>query len=267
MTSTQHWTQFHIFQSKIEAKFIPIVLTPITNSINAFVERDFKKLDDLGIAGKLVPIFNNLYYQCGFSYGYSIYRQYKSTKAGPVTPESIAQAVVNELRLSLLTNVHGIEQSIKDAILATIQQGQAEGWSYEKTSQQVQDVASIMRSRRIVRTESVKASNMSATIGAKHTGLVMDKKWISAKDNRVRGNPNGKYPNSQFDHWDMDGQIVPMDRPFYLSGIDELQFPGDPKGSPGDIINCRCVCSFVPRRDERGRAIRVQPGSLQMSLS
>jgi hypothetical protein len=263
------WMKFHSFQAKIENKFVPIVLTPIKNSINAFVARGLTKLDDLGIAGKLIPVLNNLYYQCGYGYGYGVYKQFRNVKR-MITPEDIAREVVNELRLSLLINVHGIEDTIKAAILQKIQEGNVQGWSYEKTAQAVEGVASIVRSRRIVRTESVKASNMSAINGAKATGLLMDKQWISAKDARVRGNPGGKYPESEFDHWDMNGRIVAMDAPFFLGsrtgGSDQLQFPGDPKGSPADIINCRCVCSFIPRRDERGRAIRYTPGAFQMAI-
>lgn len=264
-TERETWLKFSSFQQKIEKKFIPIVLTPIANSVNAFVARNLTKLDELGLAGKLIPVLNNLYYQCGYGYGYSVYKDLKRTKAA-ITPEDIAREVVNELRISLLTNVNGIEFTVKEAILEVIQRGQREGWSYEKTAQQVKDVASIVRSRRIVRTESVKASNLSAVLGAKRTGLLMDKQWISAKDKRVRGNPSGLYPFSQFDHWDMNGQRVPMDRPFFLGsrtgGSDELDYPGDPKGQPGDIINCRCVCSFVPKVDERGRVIRIAPSQI-----
>lgn len=267
MISTQHstWLFFNAFQQKIEKKFIPIILTPIANSVNAFVARNLTKLDDLNLAAKLIPVFNNLYFQCGYGYGYSVYKQMKATKIVGVTPEDIAREVVNELRLSLLNNVNGIEATVKEAILNVIQQGQINGWGYEKTARAVEGVASMVRARRIVRTESVKASNMSGYLGAKRTGLLMDKQWISAKDNRVRGNPGGKYPNAQFDHWDMNGQIVPFDRPFFLSArtgfaSDELQFPGDPKGSPADIINCRCVVGFIPKRDQTGRLIRISAG-------
>ncbi len=271
MTQTEHWQKFHVFQAKIEAKFIPIVLTPITSTINTFIERGMKGLDDLGLAPKLIPIINNLYYQCGYSYGYSTYKAYKNVKViSPVTPEDIAREVVAELRLSLLIDVHGIEQTVKDVIAKKILEGRINGWSYEQTAQAVEGVASIMRSRRIVRTESVKASNLSAILGVKRTGIAMNKQWISAKDSRTRGNPAGLYPNSEFDHFDMDGQVVPMDRPFYLSGrkggTDELQYPGDPHGSEADIINCRCVVAFIPKRDENGRVVRIAPGSFQMQL-
>lgn len=255
------WVKFSSFQQKIEKKFIPIVLTPLQNSVNAFVARNITKLDDIGLAGRLIPVLNNLYYQCGYGYGYSVYRDLKRMKVA-VTPEDIAREVVNELRLSLLTNVNGIEFSLKEAILAKIQEGQANGWSYEKTAQEVKGIANIARSRRIVRTESVKGSNLAAVLGAKRTGILMDKQWISAKDVRVRGNPAGKYPLSEFDHWDMNGQRVPMDRPFFLGGrrgaSDELLYPGDPKGQPADIINCRCVCAFVPHTDDAGRVVRTR---------
>lgn len=176
--------------------------------------------------------------------------------------DDIAKQIIAELRLSLLNNVHGITDSIKEDILHWIQVGQEKGWSYDETAKMIQDkVGSAYRSQRIVRTESVKASNMGGIAGAKRTGLLMDKVWINAKDNRVRGNPAA--PESQFDHWDIGGHILPIDQPFLLgsrttgNASDSLMFPGDPKGNPADIINCRCTLGYIPRRDENGLPIRV----------
>lgn len=271
MTLTeQHtaWLKFHSFQSKIEIKFIPLVLKPMQEVVQKFIDAGLPSAqinDYIQLAGVLTPIINNLYYQCAYGYGYSVYKQYNNVKRFSPA-EDIARYVINQLRLSLMNNVNGIEASIKDAILKAIQDGFDNGWSYEKTAQKVNSIVDIVRSRRIVRTESVKASNMSAIEGARRTGVLMDKRWISARDNRVRGNPAGLYPNSQFDHWDMQGQVVPMDRPFYLSGTDELQYPGDPNGSPGDIINCRCTIGFIPKRDENGRVIRAPQSLLAASV-
>ena len=39
---------------------------------------------------------------------------------------------------------------------------------------------------------------------------------------------------------DARNQRVPIDQPF-ISGGEELMFPGDPSGSPENIINCHCV--------------------------
>ena len=46
-------------------------------------------------------------------------------------------------------------------------------------------------------------------------------------DERVRGNPNGKYPNAKYNHWEREGQIFSVDEP-----------PED--GHPGEPIRCRC---------------------------
>jgi hypothetical protein len=40
-------------------------------------------------------------------------------------------------------------------------------------------------------------------------------------------------------HRDADGQTVPVFMPFQVAG-EPLQFPGDPSGSPENVINCRC---------------------------
>lgn len=60
-----------------------------------------------------------------------------------------------------------------------------------------------------------------------------EKVWIAVLDQKTR-----------IGHVFADGQIVDADEPFLVDG-EYLMFPGDPNGSPGNIINCRCVS--VPR--------------------
>jgi hypothetical protein len=38
-------------------------------------------------------------------------------------------------------------------------------------------------------------------------------------------------------------------------GGEQLQFPGDPKGSPENTINCRCFSEVVAMRDDKGKLI------------
>ncbi len=44
-------------------------------------------------------------------------------------------------------------------------------------------------------------------------------------------------------HEDADGQEVPIDEPFDVDGED-LDYPGDPNGSDGNVINCMCIMSY-----------------------
>lgn len=298
MTSTdQHttWLKFHVFQAKIEKKYTPVLQKTIAAQIDVFnahakevgYPQAASKIYDYFDPAPIMTIVNNIHTECAGKWGASVYNQFKNVKSRLMTAadgtmhvkhenrhdlkrstfnitDDIAKEIVNELRLSLLNNVHGIEDSIKEQILYYIQQGQINGWAYDKTAAEIKDkVGSLYRSQRIVRTESVKASNMGGMAGAKRTGLLMDKVWINAKDIRVRGNPAGK--PTQFDHWDIGGVTIPIDQAFLLgsrttgNASDSLQFPGDPSGNPADIINCRCTLGFIPKRDSDGLPIRIAP--------
>jgi hypothetical protein len=277
MTPREQHSKFSIFQQKIEHKYLPQVSKVIVDEVNRFIATGINPANVMHInLNALYPVLNNMYYQCGYGYGWSVYRQFATVKSAgvetmqhkgmkaapidpPVTPQTLADEVMRILRLSLAINVNGMAQSLKDSILDVIQQGYINGWGYEKTAQMVAGQAGLFRARRIVRTESVKASNLSGMTGAKSTGLLMDKRWISARDNRVRGNPGGKYPNAEFDHWNINGTVIGMDRPFTETG-EPMQFPGDPNGAAGDVINCRCSLGYIPKRDANGRAIRIAPG-------
>src|SRR5262245_24865752 len=96
------------------------------------------------------------------------------------------------------------------------------------------------RGRTVARTEVIAASNAGAhaaavqaagTIGHA-TGEVV-KEWLATADNRTRET-----------HADADGQqVLGMDTPFQVGG-DLLAYPGDPAGSPEEVINCRCTVLY-----------------------
>ncbi len=62
------------------------------------------------------------------------------------------------------------------------------------------------------------------------------------QDNRTRDK------DDEFNHKAANGQRVKRREKFAIKrkkgGVELLDFPGDPKGSPGNIINCRCVMVF-----------------------
>lgn len=285
-----HWQQFHIYQAKIEALYTPKIQKIFKAQAKAFnnfakvngYDRAVNKIHDYFNAEELLPVINQLHTQCAGQWGGKTYKEIlkgaKSYAPAFITKRlgdnrqpvklpfsanaEISRRVVAELRMNLLVNVHGITDTVRKQIGDIIAKGNIEGWGYDKTATQIETtVGSKYRALRIVRTESVKSSNAGAYEGAKLTGLKMNKIWRSAQDNRVRGNPNGKYPLSQFDHWDMNGQKVTLEGKFFLgsrSGAsDELRYPGDANGQAGDIINCRCVASYEPVRDANGRVVRI----------
>jgi hypothetical protein len=66
-------------------------------------------------------------------------------------------------------------------------------------------------------------------------GSEMMKQWISGRDARVRPA-----------HQAAQGQIVPFNKKFLVGG-ESLNHAGDPSGSAGNIINCRCSVAPFPK--------------------
>lgn len=88
-------------------------------------------------------------------------------------------------------------------------------------------------SETIARTETAPAWNFASLEGWEQSGVVAEKEWLTAHDDAVRDI-----------HAAADGQVVPLALAFTV-GEEALRFPGDPDGSAGNIINCRCT--MVPR--------------------
>ena len=80
----------------------------------------------------------------------------------------------------------------------------------------------------IARTETIKASN-AITDAIYNEWGVPKKEWIATMDDRVRDT-----------HAQANGQVVSTNRPFEVGG-EQLMYPGDPSGSPENILNCRCT--------------------------
>jgi len=96
---------------------------------------------------------------------------------------------------------------------------------------------------RIARTETTAAANFAAVEAGKVSGFVMEKEWISALDDRTRG-----------DHAGANGQRVLEGDKFNVGG-EMLSYPGDPAGSAGTVVNCRCTIAIVAKRDKNGDLI------------
>jgi len=78
--------------------------------------------------------------------------------------------------------------------------------------------------------------------------MALNKVWMANHDAKTRP-----------DHAEADGQEVGMDESFDVGG-EQLMYPGDPAGSPGNIINCRCTVYYtsvqsLESEDEIGKAL------------
>ena len=117
---------------------------------------------------------------------------------------------------------------------AQILQGIMQGESIPKMAKRMLTVANsdLVGATRTARTMHTAAQNCGRQAGynkAAKDGIIFEKTWIAAHDNRVRTS-----------HDELDGQTVPYDAMFVVNGH-ELEFPGDWRAPAEEVYNCRCT--------------------------
>ena len=149
-------------------------------------------------------------------------------------------------------SIVSVHQTLIETVLQIINDGYANNLSTQQIAKALQSDMGLYRYQalRIARTESTTITNAATLMAGNSSRLVLEKTWISARDNRTRRPPKSKY-----DHYDMDGVTVGEYEKFLVSG-EEVDFPGAPKISAGNRINCRCKVVLVPKLDMNGDLIR-----------
>jgi HK97 family phage portal protein len=99
----------------------------------------------------------------------------------------------------------------------------------ERLSTYFGDRKSDYQTERIARTTMTGASNDGAFQAWNQSGIVKGKTWISAL----------QMDRTRDAHAAAHGQTVGLNEMFTVDG-ESLQYPGDPTGSPSNIINCLC---------------------------
>jgi len=133
------------------------------------------------------------------------------------------------------TFARAVNETTKKRVSAIIQQKFATGATQRELTDAIQKefkFAKKFRAARIARTESGIAGNAGIQSGMEQAG-VEEKRWITSRDAKVRNT-----------HISAGGQTVNIRDSFLVGGI-FLKHPGDPDGTPEEIINCRCVARAV----------------------
>lgn len=165
-------------------------------------------------------------------------------------------AKADDLLTNLIENyINGYRPGIAQQILDTTQRqiraslsggllaGQAADEVYAELLETLPGVSGI-RGLLVSRTEIHSATQFASWQFARRSSVRLRKVWNSVNDLRTRDfGEGGKI--SAFNHRVMDQSSVGVDDHFLVprvgGGFEHLMFPGDPRGSAGNIINCRCI--------------------------
>jgi len=133
-----------------------------------------------------------------------------------------------------------IETSLHGLLTSAVKAGMMEGEGQEKLARRIRKMAPRLtqfQAARIARTEVHGASGYAGTKTAEILAddAIIEREWVAVEDERTR-----------LSHSEADGQRRAIGEPFDVGG-EKLMFPGDPAGSAGNIINCRCVVTEVLR--------------------
>jgi hypothetical protein len=147
--------------------------------------------------------------------------------------------------------VQQIIDTTRDQLQRVIDRGVRDGLGQEGIAKLIIEALpsfSRTRARVIARTETHTAAMYASQEVAKTAAFPLNKRWISTFDQRTRDFGEGDGVADQFNHRAMNEVTVGPDELFSVpskSGTFELMHgPGDPAGSAGNVINCRCALVY-----------------------
>lgn len=151
-----------------------------------------------------------------------------------------------------VTLISKASQYMLDTVARRIRDGVKAGRSAREVTAMINaDLPGISyRRARIIARDQTAKLNSSLTQGRMADAGLETYIWDTAQDERVRGNPNGRYANAIPSHFIMQGKLCRWDDPtvWFENGEWVKRAPDAPYFHPGMAIMCRCVA--VPNWDE-----------------
>lgn len=143
------------------------------------------------------------------------------------------ELVASLLRDQAPNRARQIAETSQARVTETLLRAARDGWSAERTAKAIQaelgGEIGRSRARTIARTEIGSAQNAALSYVADRNPARVRRRWVAIHDDRTRPA-----------HAAVDGQTIGPGERFRVGG-EELRYPGDPEGSPGNVINCRCA--------------------------
>lgn len=176
--------------------------------------------------------------------------QQMSSATGMVI-EPITNEFATEYLQSALKRMVNVGQGLWEDIRKELVAGSEAGESINQIAGRLTQFPSVSayRARMVARTEVISSLNAGSYIQMLEYDLGPDvtKQWIATED-----------PRTRISHRHADNQSVNLTEHFTVdiyrddvkTGDEEMEFPGDPTATPGNVINCRCTLGYSFEEDD-----------------
>ena len=262
------WLKYHSQYEKKAFRIFQKAFKEMAKGVDydSMTEQNYKELIQ-GINSKMLFIaYEDVYLDIGLVHGKRIGKEFiTGLKFFSLLDfeSSYIDMILDWLYNDGANRIRAVYSSFTNDIITIIGDAMKEGEGIDKISRRIEKSINSKnfyrwQAERIARTESTGAANFAALESGRTAGVKMQKLWISSQDSRTR-----RIPEDKFDHFDMNGTILKdLDAYFEIEGYNKgvvfaegLKYPGDPRGSAGNVINCRCTLALTPQRDDDGNLI------------
>lgn len=238
----QYWRRMMLLMTRLEVQYVKQI-API---INKQYKKAANTLNANAIESETITFRKKLkkhYLKTATIFGNEVFDNLKQEKLFNLyDKKAFEDEYIN--KINLFVDLHVAEQikkvnkTTKKIIKRIIKNGRDANLTNREIAKKLKDVGSFSsaRAKRIAQTETHSIANHSVQSAMETTNIKMEKEWLAAFDARTRAT-----------HIEANGQRVAMNADFIING-ESLRYPGDPNGSSGNIINCRCVVLYHTKK-------------------
>lgn len=182
----------------------------------------------------MMEAVRSIYGRVGGAFAKDVFDGLAGRKQEQNSEEDFTEAMIAWFGVNGIARIAQITNTTTERVQQAVEQAVSNNLSVRETAKRIRQnaIVSKRRAKLIARTEIISASNRGSLMGAQRIGVAQRKEWLATPDERTRPH-----------HRTADGQTRPLNEPFRVMG-EELMFPGDPSGSPTNIINCRCTLTY-----------------------
>jgi SPP1 gp7 family putative phage head morphogenesis protein len=132
--------------------------------------------------------------------------------------------------------IKSIPERLLDDVDRVVEEAWSKGSRVEVLRKQLQERFDVSKSRAdLIARDQVLKLNSQITRTRQTNAGISEYVWTTSHDERVRGNPDGKYPDSDSDHYSLDGTRQRWDAPPVTNSKTGAT------NHPGEDFQCRCV--------------------------